>query len=122
VLLVQVVTRSLRLPPQAAILQSMTEFLALPPGAVPERTARQLMEAAQQLLESEDTSPRLLPLILPLLQRAAAHPLLLQAHFHDIVDLLLGWSLEPLLTPACRWPPPAAAAAACVASAPAHHS
>jgi hypothetical protein len=57
------------------------------------------MEAAQQVLEAEDTSPSVLSPLLVLLRAAvAAAPAALASRLHDLLDLLLGWSLDAGVT------------------------
>lgn len=64
---------------------------------------KQVVEVVQQRLEAESTPPSLLqPLIGLLLACGAACPDAIDSHFHDIVDLLLGWSLDPDLSHAGR--------------------
>ncbi|CAL8462813.1 g2346 [Coccomyxa elongata] len=66
------------------------------------RYGHALFEACQALLESEDLSVHLLAPLLALLTQVARHIHSLRAHFKDLVDLLLGWSLEPSLPDSIR--------------------
>ena len=59
-----------------------------------------MLEACQGLLEATEDAAgavSILPALLDALAQAARHLASLRPRFQDLVDLLLGWALEPAL-------------------------
>ncbi|PWA94247.1 protein kinase-like domain-containing protein [Artemisia annua] len=83
--------------------ESLHEFLSVGDFGATERYALPILKACQDLLEDERTSLRLLHRILTVLTIISLKFFVcFQAHFVDIVDLLLGWAMIPDLAEADR--------------------
>ncbi|GJW26893.1 serine/threonine-protein kinase SMG1, partial [Tanacetum coccineum] len=83
--------------------ESLHEFLSVGDFGAIERYALPILKACQDLLEDERTSLRLLHRILTVLTIISLKFFVcFQAHFVDIVDLLLGWAMIPDLAEADR--------------------
>ncbi|KAJ1410449.1 Serine/threonine-protein kinase SMG1 [Sesbania bispinosa] len=81
-------------------LEGLREFLNV--GGT-ERYALPILKACQVLLEDERTSLSLLHTLLGVITLISLKfPRCFQPHFHDIVDLLLGWALVPDLAQSDR--------------------
>lgn len=81
-------------------LQALREFLNV--GGT-ERYALPILKACQVLLEDDRTSLALLHTLLGVITLISLKfPRCFQPHFHDIVDLLLGWALMPDLVKSDR--------------------
>ncbi|KXZ49312.1 hypothetical protein GPECTOR_22g906 [Gonium pectorale] len=87
-----------------AALAALAACVACLPPAVLQPFAQPLLRLTSSLLESTSTPPRLLgPLLRLLLGVLPAMPLAaLGQGFGDLVDLLCGWALEPLVAPEDR--------------------
>ncbi|KAL2631959.1 hypothetical protein R1flu_016645 [Riccia fluitans] len=76
-------------------LTALQEFLNIGDSAALERFAPTIFKACQSLLEDEGTSVTLLrPLLGVLVVLGYKFSWVVQPHFVDMVDLLLGWALE----------------------------
>ncbi|KAK9077291.1 hypothetical protein SSX86_005628 [Deinandra increscens subsp. villosa] len=83
--------------------EALHEFLSIGDIAATERYALPILKACQELLEDERTSLSLLHRILTILTLISLKFFAcFQAHFVDIVDLLLGWAMIPDLSEADR--------------------
>ncbi|KAL8264578.1 hypothetical protein R6Q59_022708 [Mikania micrantha] len=83
--------------------ESLREFLSVGDITATERYALPILKACQELLEDERTSLSLLHRILTILTLISMKFFAcFQAHFVDIVDLLLGWAMIPDLAEADR--------------------
>ncbi|XP_071733671.1 uncharacterized protein [Rutidosis leptorrhynchoides] len=83
--------------------EALHEFLSVGDIGATERYALPILKASQELLEDERTSLSLLHRLLTILTLISLKFFVcFQAHFVDIVDLLLGWAMIPDLAEADR--------------------
>ncbi|KAF5814367.1 putative non-specific serine/threonine protein kinase [Helianthus annuus] len=83
--------------------EALHEFLSVGDIAATERYALPILKACQELLEDERTSLSLLHRILTILTLISLKFFAcFQAHYVDVVDLLLGWAMIPDLAEADR--------------------
>jgi hypothetical protein len=109
-------------PTDAALLNAMTQAVALAPPSAPllDSALRKVLGACVELLDAASTRPTVLPHILACLEACIAAETRAQQQqqqqqvrtvvdaFPDIVDLLLGWSLDDAVEDAdrcvfCTW-------------------
>ena len=95
--------KALAPPALAACLAALRDCLAGVDAVTLARYATTTLEACQAVLEDEATTPEALLPLLQALAAAARHQHSMRARFQDIVDLMLGWAMDPGLTAAARW-------------------
>ncbi|GAB4817948.1 hypothetical protein N2152v2_004994 [Parachlorella kessleri] len=104
VLTKQATPQGSRLTPEqsTAILLALRNCLSGVDAVTLARYANAVFEVCQGLLEDEGTSPQLVAPLLEVVMQASKHHHSLRGRFSDLVDVLLGWALEPALPPAAR--------------------
>ncbi|KAK2080053.1 hypothetical protein QBZ16_002449 [Prototheca wickerhamii] len=87
---------------QASALQALSRGLGGASEFILARYATASLLLCVKLLESDSTRPELLASICDLVAQAAKHTPSLKAQFRNLVDLLLGWGLDPIVPVAAR--------------------